>query len=97
MRTGWIAVCLSAPSILSLMLGCSFVATRAVRIDQAERAGDLSRSFEVDTSHLPADAVEERGVVQEKGVPVDRIRLRPGYPVRVILMPATRPAPTTQR
>jgi len=63
---------------------------RSLALHQRQHNGDPSDAFTLDVSHLPADAVEQRTEDGRAG-PVTRIELRAGYPVRVILVPATPP------
>jgi hypothetical protein len=93
MRAGWVGFWISLPSAISFLLGCSVPATRAVRIGQHYQSTDALKPFEVDVSQLPPEAIRQRQWTRDHWQqPTDEIELTPGYPVRVILVPATRPA-----
>lgn len=70
------------------------VAMRSVHFNQV-RTGQPTY-LDVDVSQLPPDAIEGRSVIHEHGSPVDFITLKTGYPVRIIVVPATQPASTTR-
>jgi hypothetical protein len=46
--------------------------------------------FQIDTSQLPPDAIESR-VVGGRTEPKTIIEVKQGYPLKVILVPATQP------
>jgi hypothetical protein len=64
---------------------------RTFELHQMERVGDPSDAFLLDISHRPNDAVERRTDEMSCSGPVTKIELRRGYPVRVVLLPATQP------
>ena len=90
---------LSLLILLASTIGCGLlgvrVRDRSVEFYQVEKVGDGTDAFIVDASHIPANAIEQKDEFSRSG-PVTKIKIREGYPVRLVIMPATRPSPATQ-
>ena len=65
------------------------VATRTLTIYQVQNAAAYHGPFEIDASGLPPDAIESRED-REVGAETSLV-LKPGYAVKVLLVPATQP------
>ncbi len=74
--------------------GCLFddtAANRTLQVSQLQSTGRLG-AFAVDTSRLPPGVVVERNDGTDRhGCPVTSLKLDTGYPVRIVLVPATQP------
>ena len=74
--------------------GCLFddrEADRTFQISQAQSTGRVG-AFAVDTSRLPPGVVAERtDSTNRYGSPVTSLKLETGFPVRIVLVPATQP------
>ena len=73
-----------------LTTGCPLdrAADRTLTIYQYQTTGSGTGPFTVDTSRLPADAVQRR---IDDANSVETITVNQNYPVRVLLVPATQP------
>lgn len=87
------AMCLAAVVIALSASGCigDRAADRTLTIYQMQSTGTYTGQFQIDTSQLPADAVETRVEDSRQGTPVTRLIIDDWYPIRVVLVPAKKP------
>jgi hypothetical protein len=82
-----------AMTALLSMSGC-FIGTpaldRTLEIRQLQTTDNYSGEFRIDASQLPPDAVESR-VEHGRSGPKSFLTVKQGYPVKVLLVPATQP------
>jgi hypothetical protein len=71
------------------------VAKRGIEIRQDKHIGQSLGPFEVDTSALPAGAVTVQPDRDDRNGDIQRLEISGQIPVKIIIVPATRPAPRT--
>jgi hypothetical protein len=76
------------------MCGCigDRVADRTLEIYQVQSISANTGQFEIDVSQLPADAIKSKTTHGGEGTPVTKITIDEKYPIRVVLVPVTKPA-----
>jgi hypothetical protein len=80
-----------ATAVLSLAGGGCY---RELIVYQARDLGGDAGGFSIDTSQLPADAIETDHNTDDLGLNPSALRvIRPHYRVRIILVPATQMSP----
>jgi hypothetical protein len=91
MRRNLVTMVVSAASLLAGGCFGDRVAYRNLFVSQYKSSQGYSGPFIVDTSQIPADMVERTESVDQYGNPVTSLTIRPSCPVKVVLLPATRP------
>lgn len=76
---GWVAAMTFA--------GCSKAADRTVTIHQLQSTMTRAGQFQIDTSQLPSDAVEQSVDTGSPGHEVKRIFLKMDYDIEIVLRP----------
>ena len=84
---------LGAMTLLLNISGC-FIGTpaadRTLEIRQTQSTDNYTGEFKIDASQLPPDAIESR-VEDGRTGPKTFLKVKQGYPVKVLLVPATQP------
>ena len=70
---------------LAAVSGCSEAANRTLTIFQLQSTETYPGAFRIDTSELPADAIEERSETGGPGAPESRITVNVDYEIEVVL------------